>query len=94
MVYLMICTFRFYVNRKGALAQALGRYSYGVYIVHFVIMGALALVLLRVDLPSVAKYGILAVATFVCSNLAVAIYKAVRGRLDSLRASSRLAAEA
>lgn len=81
MTYILINTFRFYFNRGGSLAKALGQYSYGVYIIHFIVMGFIALVLLKVALPSLTKYFLLIATTFVCSNLIMFLYKSLRASI-------------
>jgi peptidoglycan/LPS O-acetylase OafA/YrhL len=75
LLYVAINTFRYYLNRGGKILNRLNNYSYGVYIIHFVVMGGIALILLRLTLPSVAKYALLIVSTFVASNLIVSLYK-------------------
>ncbi len=77
LLYIFISTFRFYFNRKGAIMKGLSEYSYGVYIIHYIVMGGIALSLLNFEVPSVAKYLILVVATFALSNLALFFYREV-----------------
>ena len=81
LLYLLVNTFRNYLNRTGRIANALSQYSYGVYIIHFVVMGGLALILLNTTIPSNAKYAILALSTFAASNLAMFFYKETLQRL-------------
>lgn len=81
MLYILLNTFRYYLNRGGALARTLGDCSYGVYIIHFVVLGVLALPLLHISLPAMAKYIILLVATYLVSNLLTVFYKAVKVRI-------------
>lgn len=75
LMYLTLQTFRFYVDKQGALAKALSQNSYGVYIIHMIVMGALALLLLNMQLPSLAKYVLLVISTYVVSNLLVYVYR-------------------
>jgi fucose 4-O-acetylase-like acetyltransferase len=75
MLYIVINTFRYYLNREGKIIRQLNSYSYGVYIIHFIVMGAIALLLLNVPIPSLAKYALLIVATYAASNLFVSLYK-------------------
>lgn len=77
LVYLMIETFRRYQNKQGRLRFALNENSYYVYIVHVVIMGGLASVLLGTGIPSLLKYVVLTIATFVTSNVAVCLFRMV-----------------
>lgn len=75
LMYVIINTFRYYLNRTGRLINLLNSCSYGVYIIHFVVMGTIAWGLLGVNISSITKYAILAISSFAASNLIVAIYK-------------------
>ena len=75
LLYTMITTFRTYLNTQGTLWNALNRNSYGVYIIHTIVMGGLAVLLLNTAIPSLVKYLIAIVSTFVVSNLIVSLYR-------------------
>lgn len=75
MIYLLVQTFRYYFNRQGGLLRALNDSSYGVYIVHVVVLGGIALVLLNVTLPSLLKHLTLTFTTFAVSTILVLLYK-------------------
>jgi len=74
LLYLIINTFRYYLNRKGTIIKRLNRYSYGVYIIHFIVMGGIAVILRDAAIPSVTKYAILIVSTYAASNFIVFLY--------------------
>jgi len=74
LLYLAINTFRYFLNRKGKIINRLNACSYGVYIIHFIVIGALALILLNAAMPSLAKYAVLTVSSYVASNLIVLLY--------------------
>lgn len=74
LLYCAVTTFKYYFNRQGRLGGVLNRLSYNVYIIHVVVMGPIALILLDTDLPALVKYPILALATYVASNLLVYAY--------------------
>lgn len=78
MLYIIINTFRYYLNKKIKIVTQLNDYSYGVYIIHFIVMGAIALPLRNVAIPSVLKYIVLAILTFSASNLIMHFYKKYR----------------
>ena len=86
MVYVMVETFWRYFDRTGRLWAELNRNSYGVYIIHVIVIGVFGTLLLNVDWPAVVKYLLLVVLTYTGSNLLVSAYRAVR---NSLRAGSR-----
>jgi fucose 4-O-acetylase-like acetyltransferase len=69
LLYCAVTTFKYYFRRRGRLGNILGRLSYNVYIVHVVVMGPIALALLHTDLPALVKYPVLALATYIGSNL-------------------------
>lgn len=77
MMYVMIETFRRYLDKTGPVWSELNRNSYGVYIIHVVVIGIFGTLLLQTTLPALAKYLILIVATYVGSNLLVSAYRAL-----------------
>lgn len=74
MLYLMIETFWRYLDRTGRIWNELNQNSYGVYIIHVIVLGGIALVLLNLAMPGLLKYLTLAVSTFVACNLIVSLY--------------------
>jgi peptidoglycan/LPS O-acetylase OafA/YrhL len=75
LMVIIINTFRYYLNRSGKCLAWLNRRSFGVYIVHFIVMGATATVLLHAAIPSLLKYGLLTIITFAVSNVMVYVYQ-------------------
>lgn len=75
LLYILINTFRYYLDKRVKIVSRMNKYSYGVYIIHFIVMGAMASLLLNIDISSLAKYVILAGSTFIASNLIVSFYK-------------------
>ncbi len=73
LVYVTIDTFRRYQDKQGRLRNELNRNSYYVYIIHVIVMGGLALIMLNTAIPSLLKHLILAASTFVVSNLIVSL---------------------
>jgi peptidoglycan/LPS O-acetylase OafA/YrhL len=78
MVYVMVESFRLYVDRAGRIWGELNRNSYGVYIIHVIVIGVFGTLLLNAHLPAAAKYLFLIVLTYAGSNLAVSLYRYVR----------------
>jgi hypothetical protein len=74
LLYCAVTTFKYFFNNQGRLGAALGGLSYGVYIIHIAVTGPIALFLLTIDIPGLLKYPILAVTTYVASNLLVYTY--------------------
>ena len=89
MTYLMVETFWRYFDRTGKLWRELSKNSYGVYIIHVVVIGVFGTLLLTTNLPAVVKYLLLVVSTYVGSNLLVSMYRSVREGLK-LRSSKSL----
>jgi peptidoglycan/LPS O-acetylase OafA/YrhL len=80
-LYLMVETFRRYFDNSGRLWIALNRNSYGVYIIHVIVIGVFGTLLLSVSLPAVVKYLLLVVSTYLASNVILSLYRqAAAGR--------------
>jgi len=77
LLYVMITTFRKYLNKQGKISKELSKNSYGVYIIHVIVMGPLALIMLNIEIPSLLKYLILTVSTYAACNLIMCSYRAV-----------------
>ncbi len=81
MVYVLVESFRFYLNKTGKVWQALNANSYGVYIIHVVVIGLFGTLLLAVSLPGWVKYFLLFILSYLGSNLLVSLYRSVRKSL-------------
>jgi len=88
MVYVMVESFRLYVTGTGKLWDMLNRNSYGVYIVHVILIGVFGTLLLFTNLPAVVKWLLLIASTYVGSNLLVSLYQRGRQALKSNRSQS------
>ncbi len=73
LVYIMVETFRRYVNTGGMVWTVLNRNSYSIYIIHVILIGLGALLLLNLPIPSFLKHMILAVSTFLTGNVMVSL---------------------
>jgi len=80
MLVIIIKTFRYYLNRDGKLLAWLNKCSFGVYIVHFIVMGVAGTVLLHAPMPSLGKYVLLAIMVYLGSNLIVSLYLVIKER--------------
>jgi surface polysaccharide O-acyltransferase-like enzyme len=77
-MYAMIESFRRYVDKTGKVWQVLNRNSYGVYIIHVIVIGIFGTLLLNLSVPAVVKYVLLIVLTYLGSNLVVSAYRSIR----------------
>jgi fucose 4-O-acetylase-like acetyltransferase len=75
LLYLMLTTFRYYLNRQGKILKALNENAYSVYIIHVIVVGAIALIMMNSAIPSLLKYFILTVSAYAASNLVVYSYR-------------------
>lgn len=75
MVYLMVQTFWRYADRTGPIWQELNRNSYGVYMIHVIVLGVIGLWMVPFGIPSLLKHLLLIVATYVVSNVLVSLYR-------------------
>jgi hypothetical protein len=86
LMYIMIESFWRYLNKTGKVWDALNKNSYGVYIIHVIMIGVFGTLLLNLNLPAVVKWILLIVLTYVVSNLLVSGYRNLRkGLLSSAR---------
>ena len=77
LLYLLIHTFRVYLDKQGKLSKALNRNSYHVYIIHTVVMGLLAFAMPNITLPSLLKFLLLTIFTFGLSSILIDLYRKV-----------------
>lgn len=85
MLYVMINTFRYYLNKQGTISKELSKNSYGVYIIHVIVIGGIALIMLNTAIPSLLKYLILTVSTYAASNSIIYFYrKVIKSKLQLL----------
>ncbi|MFC1492786.1 acyltransferase family protein [candidate division KSB1 bacterium] len=77
LLYIMISTFRYFLDKQGKIGKELSNNSYNVYIIHTIVLGGIALTMLNTAIPSLLKYLILTVSTYVVSNLLISFYRKV-----------------
>ena len=76
-LYILIHIFRFRINKTSSMFSELSKNSYAVYVIHMVVIGVFALMLLKVSMPGIVKFFILTILTFVVSNILVSAYRAI-----------------
>jgi peptidoglycan/LPS O-acetylase OafA/YrhL len=76
-MYIIIRTFYMYLNKPGKAGSLLNRNSYSVYIIHVVVMGGVAIILLKITLPSLLKFILLTLSTYFISNVLFIFYRKV-----------------
>jgi len=76
-LYLLVNTFRYYFNKEGKIRKVLNRNSYSVYIIHVIVLGAIALILLNTTIPPLIKILLLTFSTYAVSNLIIYYYRKV-----------------
>jgi len=75
LLYLMVETFWRYFDKTGKIWNELNRNSYGVYIIHVIVIGVFGTLLLNLEIPALVKYPSLIVLTYLGSNLIVLGYR-------------------
>jgi hypothetical protein len=88
MVYLMVETFWRYLDRTGRVWSELNKNSYGVYIIHVIVIGVFGTLLLNLNLPALAKYLLLILLTYVGSNLIISVYRSLTQPMISSRSKT------
>lgn len=73
-LYILIYVFRFNFNKTNRLLDQLNKNSYSVYIIHVIVLGVIALLMVPLPIPALLKYLLLTVLTFVASNVMVYAY--------------------
>lgn len=76
-LYILSYVFRFRFNTTTKVIDELNKNSYGVYIVHMVVIGVIASLLLSLSLPAIVKFFILTFLTFILSNILVSGYRRI-----------------
>jgi peptidoglycan/LPS O-acetylase OafA/YrhL len=87
LMYVMIESFWRYLDKTGKVWSELNRNSYGVYIIHVIVIGVFGTLLLNLNIPAVVKYLILITSTYVSSNLIVSGYRSLVQTIGSNRRS-------
>jgi fucose 4-O-acetylase-like acetyltransferase len=83
LLYGMINTFRYYLNKQGKISKELNRNSYYVYIIHVIVIGGIALTMFNTAIPSLLKYLILTVSSYVACNLIISFSRRVFGQITA-----------
>lgn len=78
LVILLVETFRRYVIYAGKVSHLLCDNTFGVYLIHVIVIGVFGLVLLHLPGPSLLKHLFLTVLTYGVSNLLVSLYKMLK----------------
>ena len=78
LMYLMIESFRRYLDKSGNLWDLLNKSSYGVYIIHVIMIGVFGTLLLNLTIPAEVKYPLLILSTYLVSNFVVWTYHSVK----------------
>ena len=76
-LHIFIYTFQKSFNNTNNLFNHLNRNSYVVYIIHMIVLGVIAVLLMSISLPTVIKYLVLSVLTFAVSNIIVYAYRSI-----------------
>lgn len=87
-LHVWLYTFHKYFNKINPLVNELNRNSYNVYIIHMIVMGVAALILLQVPVPAMVKFFLLTVTTFVLSNLVLYAWKTTLQKKVNVRTAS------
>ena len=75
LLYAMITAFRKYLNKQGRFGGELNKNSYGVYIIHVIIIGFIALNMVNTAIPLLLKYLIVTVLSYIACNLIISFYR-------------------
>ncbi len=76
-LYVFIDLFKFKINHTNKVWRFLNANSYQVYLIHMIVMGGIALLLLKFSIPVYVKYPILVILSYIISNIIVYGYRKV-----------------
>lgn len=75
MLYINLAGFNLFFNKQGSIGKELSRNSYNVYIIHVIVLGVFAALMLDSSLSSLIKNIILIISTYITCNLIVSLYQ-------------------
>jgi surface polysaccharide O-acyltransferase-like enzyme len=73
-IRVLVYMFKYNFNKTTKIIGELSKNSYQVYIIHMIVLGLIATILLSFQIPAIVKYLFLTVATFIISNIFVSAY--------------------
>lgn len=76
-LYVLIDLFKFNINKDNKIWKFLNANSYQVYIIHMIVVGVLALLLIDISLPIFIKFPILFTLSILVSNVLVFGYRKI-----------------
>ena len=85
LMYIMIVSFWKYLDKTGKIWSELNKNSYGVYIIHVIMIGVFGTLLLGLNLPAVVKWLLLIVLAYGGSNLLISLYRSIKRTIISSR---------
>ncbi len=74
-MYIFIHIFRNKLNKSGMILGEMSKNSYGVYIIHMIVIGVLSLIFLNFSYSAYIKFPIVAIMSFILANLIVSFYR-------------------
>lgn len=86
-LYVLIHVFRFKFNGINPIMKQLNSASYNVYIIHMIVIGVLALILINLPIAAFFKFIILSIFTFIISHLIVYGYQQSKQKIFTMKTS-------
>ncbi len=72
---ILLYIFRYKLNKTNRILGELSKNSYFVYVIHMIVIGVIALWMINLPIPAIIKFIILAILTFIVSNIIVYGYR-------------------
>jgi len=76
-LYIFVYVFRFNLNKSNRIMNELNKNSYAVYIIHLIVIGGVALLLLNINIPAFVKLLVVIILSYSISNGIVSAYRAL-----------------
>lgn len=86
-LYVLIHVFRFKFKGINSIMKQLNSASYNVYIIHMIVIGVLALILINLPIAAFFKFLILSIFTFIISHLVVYGYQQLKHKIFTMKTS-------
>ena len=78
MIYSLVTIFKYHFNIKDKILDLLNSNSYGVYLIHVIVLGLIALVMVDIHISFIIKFLLLIILTYFFSNLIVFSFKKLK----------------
>lgn len=77
-IHILVYPFYNSLNKTNSFSKYLNANSYYVYIIHMVVIGIVAIPVLKFEIPLMLKFAIISILAYLLSNLLVSMYEKIK----------------